>query len=80
MKKNVVEISKKIGKNCIPIYLDVSNEDNVKKVSRYILKKNKRIDILINNAAINPTFKKIKTKIFLELKIFKFLHGIMKLL
>ena len=70
---------KKIGENCIPIYLDVSNEDNVKKVSKYILKKNKRIDILINNAAINPTFKTSKRKIFLDLKIFKFLHGIKKL-
>ena len=62
---------KKIGENCIPIYLDVSNEDNVKKVSKYILKKNKRIDILINNAAINPKFKQNKNKNFSRVENFQ---------
>ena len=70
-EKKCIEISKKIGENCIPIYLDVSNEDNVKKVSKYILKKNKRIDILINNAAINPTFKQNKNKDFSRVENFQ---------
>ena len=70
-EKKCVEISKKIGKNCIPIYLDVSNEDNVKKVSKYIFKKNKRIDILINNAAINPKFKQNKNKNFSRVENFQ---------
>ena len=70
-EKKCIEISKKIGENCIPIYLDVSNEDNVKKVSKYILKKNKRIDILINNAAINPTFKTSKKKNFSRFENFQ---------
>ncbi len=66
-----IEISKKIGKRCIPIYLDVSNEDNVKKVSRFIFKKNKKIDILINNAAINPNFKQNKNKNFSRIENFQ---------
>jgi len=70
-EKKCEEISKIIGENCIPIYLDVSNEDNVKKVSRYILKKNKRIDILINNASINPTFKIDKNRNFSRVENFQ---------
>ena len=70
-EKKCIEVSKKVGKRCIPIYLDVSNEKNVKKVSNIILKENKKVDILINNAAINPTIKESKNKNFSRLENFK---------
>lgn len=70
-KKKCEQISKKIGKNCLPIYMDVSNEKSVEEVSSFIFNQNKRIDILINNAAINPSTKKNSESKFSRLENFK---------
>ena len=49
-----IEICKELGVNAKPIFLDVADESCVKEVFEKILEKEKRIDILINNAAIDP--------------------------
>jgi NAD(P)-dependent dehydrogenase (short-subunit alcohol dehydrogenase family) len=41
---------------------DISNEKEVKKVSSDLLKKKVFIDVLVNNAEINPKMNKFKTK------------------
>ena len=43
--------------------MDVTSENNIKKVSNKLLKENIRIDILINNAAINPKASSLKDNI-----------------
>ncbi len=55
-QKNV----KKIGSNICEINMDVTNEDSIKNALKIILDEKKKIDILINNAAINPTFESSK--------------------
>ena len=58
---------KKLNKNVFVYQLDITNENQLKKISSKILKKIKKIDVLINNAAVDykPT-KKIKKKISFE--------------
>ena len=51
---------KKIGSNICEINMDVTNEDSIKNALKIILDEKKKIDILINNAAINPTFESSK--------------------
>ena len=43
--------------------MDVSSEDSIIKVSNELIKQNIRIDILINNAAINPKASSLKNNI-----------------
>lgn len=59
IKKPSNLLEKKIFFRC-----DIENPKDVFKISNIIKKKFKRIDILINNAAFNPTPKKKKKKIF----------------
>ena len=47
-----VETAKRISKNALPLTVNVSNEESVKKMVEQVVKKWGRIDILINNAAI----------------------------
>ena len=85
--ENIKQVSLTIednGKRCIPIKMDVTKEDDIKRTSDIVLKKFKKIDILINNAGINrriPTVKMNKsdwqevidinlTGVFLTSKIF----------
>ena len=48
----IKEISKKTNKKITPIELNLEDTNNVQKVTREILEKNPKIDILINNAGI----------------------------
>ena len=53
-KKLAQKLQKKI--NCVGIYkLDVKNSKNVKDVFKKIYKKNKKINVLVNNAGVNAT-------------------------
>lgn len=47
-------LAKKI--NCVGIYkLDVKNSTSVKNVFKKVYDKNKKIDVLVNNAGVNAT-------------------------
>lgn len=61
IKKPSNLLEKKIFFRC-----DIENPKDVFKISNIIKKKFKRIDILINNAAFNPTPKKKKKKKFFK--------------
>jgi len=50
-----------LGNDSIGWELDVTNTDSLKKASNHILKKFRRIDILVNNAAINDMFENPNT-------------------
>lgn len=56
--KFVKSINKKYQINTSGFQVDITSEKKVSSVSKKILKKYKKIDILINNAANNPVFKK----------------------
>ena len=56
------EICEELGVNAKPIFLDVSDESCVKEVFEKIIENEKRIDILINNAAIDPKVDKCSVK------------------
>ena len=61
LKKNSERLSKIYNKNnFITIKMDVTKESSIKSCLKKIKKIRKKIDILINNASINPTSKKIK--------------------
>lgn len=55
--KKVAEEIKKIGRRGFPIFLDVTDENNVKKTIHETIKEFGRIDILINNAGIARSAK-----------------------
>lgn len=50
-------IQAELGAKCNFINLDVTDEENIKNACNIIIKKENKIDILINNAAINPSVK-----------------------
>jgi NAD(P)-dependent dehydrogenase (short-subunit alcohol dehydrogenase family) len=54
------EISKKYQTKCSFEQCDITDEDNLRSINKKILRKYKHIDILINNAAIDPKVKKSK--------------------
>ena len=45
-------------KNYKQVYLDVTSEKSIKSILNQILDQENRVDILINNAAIDPKLKK----------------------
>ena len=62
-KKLAAKLEKKYGVKPLPIKLDVTNPNSIKKMVAHITKKFSKIDVLINNA-IYPEIGKIKeTKI-----------------
>ncbi len=64
--KKIIESKKYFrnsNKNIFIFHADVTKEKNIKKILSKILKKFKRIDVLINNAAIDYKPKKAKKKI-----------------
>ena len=65
------KVAKTLGSKCIPIFIDVSKEISVKKVSKKIITVEKKIDILINNAANNPAVT-TKKNFFSETSLEKF--------
>jgi NAD(P)-dependent dehydrogenase (short-subunit alcohol dehydrogenase family) len=66
-----IQISKNLGKNCKFIYLNVTDENNIKDALNIIIKKENRLDILINNAAINPSVENKNNINFTRLENFK---------
>ena len=69
--ENGIKISDDLGHNCKFIYLNVTDEENVKEALKTISLKEKRIDILINNAAINPKVEKNSNLNFSRFENFK---------
>ena len=69
LKKTTHKIKKYFNQDkLISIVMDVTKENSIKNCLKKIKKKNINIDILINNAAINPKMKKMKKKINLRLE------------
>ena len=66
-----IQISKNLGKNCKFIYLNVTDENNIRDALNIIIKKENRLDILINNAAINPSVENKNNINFTRLENFK---------
>ena len=61
-KKNLVKDG--YDKNKIHcLQMDVTNEKSIKDIADILEKKNTHIDILVNNAAVNPTTSSIKNDI-----------------
>ncbi len=58
LKKQKAIIEKKFNKNCLIYKLDVTNKSSIQKVIKDLTKKNIFVDILINNAAIDPKINK----------------------
>jgi NAD(P)-dependent dehydrogenase (short-subunit alcohol dehydrogenase family) len=59
-KTTVKNFAKELGKNHLGVSVDVTNEESLKAARDKIVKKYKRIDILVNNAAINDMFENPK--------------------
>jgi NAD(P)-dependent dehydrogenase (short-subunit alcohol dehydrogenase family) len=53
-KNKAEEIGNKYDVDCIPFIGDVSNEDDIIKLKDNLINQFGRIDVLINNAALNP--------------------------
>jgi len=53
-KKKAAEIIKKYSIDCISFKCDVTNKDNIENIREKLIHKYGKIDILINNAAIDP--------------------------
>jgi NAD(P)-dependent dehydrogenase (short-subunit alcohol dehydrogenase family) len=56
-KTAVKNFAKQLGKNHLGVSVDVTSEESLKAARDKIVKKYKRIDILVNNAAINDMFE-----------------------
>jgi len=56
-EKAVKSFAQKLGKNHLGLAMDVKDAQSIKKVRDAVLKKFKRIDVLVNNAAINDMFE-----------------------
>lgn len=69
----LAEIKNDYNTNPYFYHLDITNEKEVSKVSGAILEKYGRIDSLINNAALNPDFKK-SSENFSKLENFELLN------
>jgi NAD(P)-dependent dehydrogenase (short-subunit alcohol dehydrogenase family) len=59
-EKECLKFANSLGINSIGCKLDVTNSENIKHVNETILNKFERIDVLVNNAAINDMFENPK--------------------
>ena len=60
LEENKVSLGKEINlKNLQTIVMDVTHEESIAKILDELVSSGNRIDILINNAAINPTSNSI---------------------
>ena len=50
------QISSESGRECVPLHLDVADPASVRAMAKATLERFGKIDILINNAALNPKF------------------------
>ena len=60
LQKEVKRIKKKYRKKILGFCVDVSNEKKIAEIKIKILKKYKKIDGLVNNAALNPDVNFLK--------------------
>ena len=61
LRENKIKLKKHFSdKNFCTIKMDTTKERSILSCYKKLKKKSKRVDILINNAAINPKFKNIK--------------------
>jgi NAD(P)-dependent dehydrogenase (short-subunit alcohol dehydrogenase family) len=56
-EKDCAELAASLGSRHLSVVLDVTNRDSINKAKTVILEKYERIDILVNNAAINDMFE-----------------------
>jgi NAD(P)-dependent dehydrogenase (short-subunit alcohol dehydrogenase family) len=57
IEKDCIEIANELGEKHLGIVLNVTEADSIKNAKEIILQKYGRIDILVNNAAINDMFE-----------------------
>ena len=57
-RKKAEKIEKKYNVSCFPFKGDVTKEKNINKLIKFLNKKKLKIDVLINNAAVNPKLNK----------------------
>jgi NAD(P)-dependent dehydrogenase (short-subunit alcohol dehydrogenase family) len=69
--KIVADINKKFHVDAVGFELDITNEKEVKKNAKTLVKRFGKIDALVNNAANNPKIEDNKTKKFSRLENFK---------
>lgn len=55
--KGCMEFAKKLGNDSIGVSLDVTTKESIIKVNEQVISKYGKIDVLINNAAINDMFE-----------------------
>ncbi len=51
------EVSTRLGRQALPLALDVANPESVDAALQYVLSRHGAVDILVNNAAIDPKVK-----------------------
>ena len=61
-------INKYYNNNCEAYKVDIANENQVRDVIKKIIYKNKKIDVLINNAALNPKIESSNSQSFTRLE------------
>ena len=55
--KLIDQVCYKLGKKSLSLKMDVTDEDNIKNALNVVLSNQGRLDVLINNAAIDPKVK-----------------------
>ena len=65
-----IKIQKEYGVNASGLAVDITNEDEVARSSRWVIEKYGKIDSLVNNAANNPKVEKNGAKQFSRLENF----------
>ena len=66
------EIIKKYGINCIPFVGDVTDEDDINNLKDFLMNEFGHIDVLINNAALNPKIESSSKVEFTRLENYNF--------
>ena len=57
------EISAELGCECGAVHADITNGDSVQALLQTVLSRHGRVDVLINNAANNPTAREMATEV-----------------
>ncbi len=57
------EISAELGCECGAVHADITNGDSVQALLQTVLSRHGRVDVLINNAANNPTAREVATDV-----------------
>lgn len=57
------EISSELGCECGAVHADITNGDSVQALLQTVLSRHSHVDVLINNAANNPTAREMATDV-----------------